>query len=144
MLRCLQLARTHRKWGIMCVNWMWLTTREPYPSCPSDWSQGGAKNQCSESFSRFSLSLWNTTTVYPVYNSTTQFHVYQLLEQLNADCMCYHCQLNYMCKMHSHMYDCLCACASCMLMTSVIRATLVDSVCLCVCKQNALGKSVHP
>ncbi len=70
--RCLQLARTHRKWGTMCVNWMWLTTREPYPSCPSDWSRGGAKDQCSGFLSlSLPLSLWNTTNVYPVYNSFT-------------------------------------------------------------------------
>ncbi len=125
--RCLQLARTHRKWGTMCVNWMWLTTREPYPRCPSDWSRGGAKDQCSGFLSRFpSLSL---SEIQPMYiQFTTVLH-------RSAECWLYVLSLPTELRVQdAFSYEwLLCACASCMLTISVIRATLVDSVCLCVC-----------
>lgn len=87
------------------------------------------------------LSLWNTTTIrissLQQYNSILHRSAARAVE-----CWLYVLSLPTELRVQdAFSYEwLLCACASCMLMTSVIRATLVDSVCLCVCKQNALGK----
>ncbi len=124
-IRCLQLAKpTGSEDYVRQLNV--IDNQEPYPRCPSDWSRGGAKDQCS-AFSRFpSLSL---SEIQPMYiQFTTVLH-------RSAECWLYVLSLPTELRVQdAFSYEwLLCACASCMLTISVIRATLVDSVCLCVC-----------
>lgn len=61
MPKHLRPVRIHRKWGITCGSWTWLTTREDYHSCPSNWRQDGAKDQYTLNLSlSYSLSLFHS------------------------------------------------------------------------------------